>query len=147
MFLQTTAPLKKHPLLDQGSHWDITGYFIDSDRQKKLVEGSWVVSDEKDALGIHMTLLQVDTKTAVLERNCTAQLDTLWSEQRQPHGLFQGQISMVEDTLLLQLESEKGFRSIESLLRVFEKEYEVRGVMLKGDQNIGSWMLELLRIS
>jgi hypothetical protein len=144
MVLQT---LKKHPILDQGSQWAISGYFMDSNKQKKQVEGSWVVSDENDILGIHITLVQVDTKTIVLERNCTAQLDTLWTEQRQPHGLFQGQISMVEDTLLLQLESEKGFRSIESLLRVFEKEYEVRGVMLKGDQNIGSWMLELLRVS
>jgi hypothetical protein len=149
MSLQT---LKKHPVLDQGSQWAITGYLIDRGKHKRFVEGSWVVKAKEQFFDIHIILVDTESKRMILERDCHGYLNTSsginnWSEHRLEDGFFQGQINMVDDTLLLQLESDQGFRSIESLLRVFEKEYEVRGVMLKNNQNLGSWVLELLRIN
>ncbi len=158
---QTAYPLalEKHLLLEKGSHWSITGYFIDEDKQKKPVEGNWVVKALERSLQIHLQLSQIDTTqidtpvdipVKVLERTClvfpeSPQLFNNWSEQRTPYGQFQGQINVVEDTLLLQLENKQGLRSVEAFLRVFETEYEVRGIILKEDKPLGSWMLELLR--
>lgn len=143
--------LNKHPVLAQKSHWAITGYVADNEKHKRFIEGSWVVKGQEYSVDIHITLLDTGSKKVILERNCHICLNTLsrlnnWSEQRQD-DFFEGQINMVEDTLLLQLESRQGFRIIESLLRVFEKEYEVRGVMLKNNQHVGSWVLELVRIN
>ena len=142
--------LEKHLLLEKGSHWSITGYFVDEHKQKKPVEGNWVVKALEHSLQIHLQLSQIDTPVKVLERTClvfpeSPQLFNNWSEQRTPYGHFQGQINVVEDTLLLQLETKQGLRSVEAFLRVFETEYEVRGIILKEDKPLGSWMLEFLR--
>ncbi len=144
------STLKNHLLLLAESSWSMTGYFIDEQRHKIPVQGRWQVEDLGDSLSIEIRLYKED-KTLILERLCVvlpeSQLFNNWSEQRTPYGDFEGHIHAVEDTLLLQLESTQKIRSVEAFLKVFETEYELRGTMLEGDRQLGSWVLELLRLN
>lgn len=147
---RTLTALKKHPLLLAGSYWTITGYILE-EKQKIPVKGYWRIEGVEQQLNIHIQLQQLDDDVTLLERSCkffpdSPKLFNNWSEQRNPHGHFEGHVNVVEDTLLLQLESEQKIRSVEAFLRVFETEYELRGTVLQGDRQLGSWVLELLRL-
>jgi hypothetical protein len=144
--------LKRHPLLSGNSRWSITGYFLD-EQGRKPVEGNWLIETLEQGWQIQVQLKQLSPSRTVLERSCLLTPLTeppganRWSEQMSPYGSFQGQMNVVEDTLLLQLDSDDGkYRSVESFLRVFEREYEARGAIMEGNERLGSWTLELVRL-
>jgi hypothetical protein len=142
--------LKHHPLLLAGN-WNMTGYFID-EGQKIPVQGQWRVENQDDSRNIQIYIYKLENKSLIFERHCkvfpaSPKLFHNWSEQRTAYGNFEGYVNVVEDTLLVQLESEQKIRSVEAFVKVFETEFEWRGTILQADKQLGSWILELLRLS
>ncbi|MCA9837585.1 MAG: hypothetical protein KC422_11750 [Trueperaceae bacterium] len=69
-----------------------------------------------------------------------------WQEHTNRLGDFTGHASTIDATLLLSLQNKDDeFRSFEVFLKLFESEYELRGVLYHKGSRVLSWRLELIR--
>jgi hypothetical protein len=142
-----------HTLFFQTGRWALQGYFQSALEKRIAVRGHLAVQANKGDHQLHFQLFSEQDKL-VLERNCQMSFRTgsksgvLWQEQSVTFGQLYGQLTVVDDTLLLHLDSgSASYRVIESFLRVFDDEYELRGAVLEQEKQDASWTLELVRVA
>lgn len=138
-----------HSLIFKDACWSAYGYFQNS-KAKTHLKGHLKVRAEQSSYHLDTTLFDASNNLLILEReshiSVVSKVKMTWQDTFKAFGVLKGAFSIIDETLLLVLKDEHhDYQSFESLLKVFEDEYELRGVLFQAGTQIMTWRLELIR--
>lgn len=141
----------RHRLLFEAASWSLKGYY-QKNNQSLPLKGHLKVEPGDRGCTFSCELFHAVSELKLLERishlsgSLTQQKTSSWQDEQSPIGPLRGQLSIIEETLLVNLFSQdKIYQSVESFLRVFDGEYETWGVIYQQSKRLGMWRLELVR--
>ncbi len=148
---QTLAWASKHSLFIDKAHWSVAGYF-QKDGLKTLLKGCLQVSPNDSRCQLTTDLYDAANGLLLLQRHSKLsgfkQASNIWHDDVGSYGNLSGRFSIIDETLLVNLvDKQNNYQSFESLLKVFEEEYELRGVLYQGTKRIMVWRLELVKLA
>lgn len=143
----------KHTFFYKEAEWKADGHYYDQFSVEKIARGKTVILHRPD-LWVAVAFLQVFFETPIeLENNYeiipfkSGADKTTWMSKNPGIGTFRGSFVVVKETILSSFSTEDHtYSGSECLIQLNETSYESRGLLLKENQKISSWAVQLSRI-
>ncbi|MBD3309012.1 hypothetical protein GF339_21550 [candidate division KSB3 bacterium] len=141
-----------HTYLFEEGVWQAHGIFLDEHGQQFPLEGQTTISHD-DALWKNVGFMRVLSEPPMELQNTyeiqpvpSSGESTTWTSYNPGVGELVGQFVVIHDSILsLYSTPNREFTGMESLRQIHENAYQNRGVLMKGEQKISSWAVELVR--
>ena len=144
-----------HTFLFQEGVWIARGhYFDDMERMLRLegtvrithLEGLWLNEGEVE-IKMGENPIKIHNRYEIIPPE-EGTNQTTWTSVNPALGILLGYVDIVEDTIISTCRSEKGeYIGAEFHLRVSDTYYKNRGVLLKGNDKLSSWSVDLQKSS
>ena len=144
-----------HAFLFQEGVWTARGnYFDDMERILPLegtirithLEGLWLNEGEVE-IKMGESPIKIHNRYEIIPAE-EGKNQTTWTSVNPALGILLGCVDIVEDTIISTCRAEKGeYTGAEFHLRVSDVRYKNRGVLLKGNDKLSSWSVDLQKSS
>jgi hypothetical protein len=145
----------EHTFLFQEEIWIASGYYFDDkDRALPLegmnrithTEGLWINIGEMEIKAGDKSIKFSNRYEIVPFEEDKSQ--TTWESLNPDMGTLLGRFIIVDDTILSTCHAKSGgYTGTEFLLKVSDTRYKNRGVLLKGNDKLSSWSMDLRKAS
>ena len=145
----------EHTFLFQEGIWIARGYYFDDKDRALPLEGMTRIT-LKEGLWINVGEMEIkagDKSIKFSNRYEIVPLEegksqTTWESLNPDLGTLLGRFIIVDDTILSTCHAKSGgYAGTEFLLKVSDTHYKNRGVLLKGNDKLSSWSMDLRKAS
>jgi hypothetical protein len=145
----------KHTFLLQEGVWIARGHYFDDTERMLTISGTVTITHLE---GLWLNEGQAEIKMRDDAVNICSRYEiipfeeggnqTTWESANPDLGILRGQIIIVADTIISTCRSEKGeYAGAEFHIKVSDVHYKNRGILLKGNEKLSSWSVDLKKPS
>ena len=148
---QTVKKIRHTYLLEEGK-WNVSGTYYDSCNNEMELKGEQRISHHEDQWLLDSRMELQDMSKTIIQSTykiepATGEGEfTFWESDDPDLGQLLGRFMIVGNTIMSMYQSESRlYAGTETLEKVDENKYQVKGFSFNGDEKLASWKLTLER--